>query len=266
MKPLLSICIPTYNRAELVTLLVQRLLANPGPFDICVHVDGSTDDTLQRLTQVKDSRLRVTYAENQGRAGSLISTVSNASGRFCMLFDDDDDLTSEGLVRVLNDCIEPLLEGCVGRIYHLVDESGARVGSTFPVQRSNLIALRADHGVTGDKKEVVLTEPLLKAMTVDKLYRRVPTSLYWARLALSQDILCENVVIGRKTYLTGGMSDSIRRLKMRNSAPLVTLHRIRLLAFFQGRFKSKRFVLRSLMAVVVYALTVPFSRVQASKK
>lgn len=251
---MLSICIPTYNRAELVTSLVQRLLANPGPFEICVHVDGSADDTLQRLSSIDDPRLRVTSAENRGRARSLVAAGHNASGRYCMLFDDDDDLSAEGLARVLRDCTEPLPEGCVGRIYHLADEAGARVGSAFPVERANLIALRADHGVTGDKKEVVLTEPLRAAMITDKAYRRVPTSLYWARLALTQDVLCVNEMIGTKTYLAGGMSDSIKRLKRNNAEPLVSLHKTRLSAFFRRRFKSWRFALRSAFAMMLYGV------------
>ncbi|MFB9146801.1 glycosyltransferase family 2 protein [Halomonas alkalicola] len=253
MNPSLSICIPTYNRAGLVSQLVQRLLSNPGSFEICVHVDGSTDDTLHRLSQIQDPRLRVSSAENQGRAGALVAAVASASGRYCMLFDDDDDLSSAGLARVLRDCAEPLPDGCVGRVYHLADEAGIRVGTSFPVERSNLVALRADYGVRGDKKEVVLTEPLRVAMRIDKTYRRVPTSLYWTRLAMTHDILCINEVIGKKNYLEGGMSDSIKRLKQQNAAPMILLHKARLSAFVRRRFKSWRFAGRSVVAILAYS-------------
>ena len=251
---LLSICIATFNRAGLVEHLVRSVLGMPGSFEICVHVDGSTDDTIQRLSLIDDPRLRVTSDVNCGRAVSLVAAVNNASGRYCMLFDDDDELSDEGLARVLKDCAEPLPEGCVGRIYHLADELGARGGSPFPVARSNLIALRADHAVTGDKKEVVLTEPLRAAMLTDKAYRRVPTSLYWARLALTHDVLCVNEVIGTKTYLAGGMSDSIYRLKRENIHPLILLQEVRLAAFSSRRYRSWRFALRSFIALIIYSV------------
>lgn len=260
MSPLLSICIPTYNRAELVATLVRRLLANPGPFEICVHVDGSTDDTLQRLSLIGDRRLRVSSSENRGRAGALVAAVSAASGLFCMFFDDDDYLNVRGLACLLRDCAEPLPEGCVGRIYHLADESGVRVGSAFPVGRSNLIALRADYRVTGDKKEVVLTKPLRAAMRADRAHRRVPTSLYWARLALTHDVLCVNEVIGTKTYLAGGMSDSIKRLKRQNARPMASLYTTQVSAFFKRRFRSWRFALRSAFAMILYGISTLTSR------
>lgn len=256
----LSICIPTYNRSDLVTALVKRLLGNSGQFQICVHVDGSTDDTYDRLIQISDPRLCITTSANQGRASSLATAVANASGRFCMLFDDDDDLSTKGLALVLRYCAEAPPQGCVGWIYHLADESGERVGSTFPVSRSNFIALRADHSVKGDKKEVVLTEPLRMAMQTAVAYRRIPTSLYWARLALSYDVICMNETIGTKTYLAGGMSDTIKRIKRDNAGPLIELHKTRLYALFKWRFKSLRFAFRSAIAIVVYGLQALKSR------
>lgn len=252
--PLLSICIPSYNRADLVTSLVERLLTYPGRFEICVHVDGATDDTLARLNAIKDTRLHVSTGLNTGRAGALVAALAQASGRYCMVFDDDDTLFPKGLARVLTDCAKPLPHRCVGRIYHMQDAKGQRIGTTFPVTRSNLIALRADHGVTGDKKEIVLTAALRAAMQTDGAHRRVPTSLYWARLALTADVLCVNAEIGAKSYLAGGMTDRIAQLKRSNPAPLILLHQTRLSAFAKRRFRSWRYALRSALALGVYRL------------
>ena len=63
-----------------------------------------------------------------------------------------------------------------------------------------------------------------------------------------------NEVIGTKTYLAGGMSDSIKRLKQQNAAPLVLLHKTHLSAFFKGRYRSWRFALRSAFAILVYGV------------
>lgn len=249
---LLSICIPTCNRADRVSRLVSGLLAVPGQFEICVHDDGSSDDTHARLSKIVDPRLRLSRSSNQGRAQALRSAIGGANGRFAMIFDDDDILYPRGLAAVLADCAALLPEGCAGFVYHLEDDSGRRIGGDFPVDRSNLVALRADCGVTGDKKEVVLREDLLAAMDVPGSPRRVPTSLYWTRLSHGHDILCRNVTIGRKSYLADGMSDRVAVLKAANPWPMYLLARARVAAFAAGRYRSPAFLLRSLAGVVLH--------------
>lgn len=251
---LLSICIPSFNRSDLVLRLVGYLISVPGNFEICVHVDGSTDNTIEQLKLINDPRLRMGYAPNQGRAGALYSAVQMARGQFVMLFDDDDTLWSEGIDIVLRDCAASVPDGCVGFVYHLADDNGKQVGDDFPCDRTNLLALRADLGVRGDKKEVVLTESLKKVM-MDGAdgHRRIPTSLFWSRLALDHDVICRNQVIGRKTYLAGGMTHGIRSLKTANAIPMVLLYFTHLRGFLLGKYRSPRFAMRSMLALALYS-------------
>ena len=141
--PALSICIPTYNRMEMIVELVRALTAVGGNFEILVHDDGSTDDTLKALSSIGDPRLHVTSGPNRGRAHALASATAGAAGFFTMLFDDDDELWPDGLGLVLADCAEPLPDGAAGYIYHMADEAGVRIGDAFPAGRSNFLALRA---------------------------------------------------------------------------------------------------------------------------
>jgi len=253
-QPLLSFCIPTFNRAELVARLVEDLLSQPGSFEICVHIDGSKDDTLEKLRAISNSRLVVGSAANRGRGQALRSAVQMAQGKFAILFDDDDTLSHDGLAKILSDCGKDLPDGCTGYIYQLETLDGQPVGTRFPVERANLISLRADHNVTGDKKEVVSTKMLQAEMTkISGSYRRIPTSLYWARLALQGDILCCNDVVGTKNYLSGGMSDTIKRLKRDNAWPIVMLELTIIRAYFKGRFRSRQYFARALAAAIYYA-------------
>ena len=61
-----------------------------GDFEICVHIDGSTDNTSQQLSNIVNPRLRVSSGENRGRGSALYKTVSMAYGEFIMIFDDDE--------------------------------------------------------------------------------------------------------------------------------------------------------------------------------
>lgn len=250
----LSICIPTYNRRERVAALVRHLLAMPGAFEICVHVDGSIDGTKEELATISDTRLVASSGPNGGRANAMLSACRQARGRFILIFDDDDTLSHEGLRTVLADCARPLAEGAVGYIYHLVGEGGDRIGDPFPMMaQSNFLALRADHGVHGDKKELVLAHAL-KAVIYDGQgrFRRVPTSLIWSRLALRYDVICRDVVIGRKLYLAGGMTNNINTLKTRDAYPMALLYATHVNAFARGRYRSVRFLAKALAGVAIY--------------
>jgi glycosyltransferase involved in cell wall biosynthesis len=251
--PRLSICIPTYNRQRMVIALVEQLLAQPGNFEVRVHVDGSSDGTLKALSKISDPRVHVTSGPNRGRASALASAVGAASGEFTMLFDDDDELWPQGLAMVLEDCAAPPPPGIAGYAYHLVDDSGVRLGDDFPVEQSNFLRVRNDFKVRGDKKEVVLTD-LLKPVVerTRRLGRRVPTSLYWTTISLEHDVIFRNVDIGRKHYEVGGMSHGIRHLKRANPRPLVALYRAQVKGFGKGRFHSPLAGARALLALTYY--------------
>jgi glycosyltransferase involved in cell wall biosynthesis len=254
LLPDLSICIPSYNRRELILALVTWLLEQEGRFEIRVHDDGSKDGTAEALSGLNDPRLHVTFSENAGRAAALAKAVGGASGRFTMLFDDDDELYPEGLARVLEDCARPLQTGIAGYIYHLTDEAGNRLGDMFTITRTNFLKLRNDFRIRGDKKEVVLTE-LLKPIVVEthNLGRRVPTSLYWATIALKYDVICRNLEIGRKYYQKGGMSDRIEHLKGVNPRPLVALYRVHAAGFLRGRYRSPMAAGRAMLALTYHS-------------
>lgn len=251
--PNLSICIPTYNRRDKVLELVNQLLQVEGAFEICVHVDGSTDGTYDHLVAIGNPRLQVSVGANRGRASAVATTCRIATGQFIMIFDDDDQLYEPGLHTVLTDCQFELPSRVVGFIYHLEDERGVRIGDEFPCQRTNFLQLRADYHIHGDKKEVVQAGELRKVMLEPHgRYRRVPTSLIWSHLALSHDVLCRNVVIGRKAYLEGGMTSNIRTLKSRNAYPMYLLYRTHIWGFARRRYRSLRFLLKALAGIVAY--------------
>lgn len=264
---ILSICIPTFNRRERVVTLVRDLLSMPGSFEICVHVDGSTDGTMQELATISNARLAVTGGPNRGRANALLSACRQACGRFILIFDDDDTISHDGLQAALDDCARPLPERVIGYIYHFVGEHGGRIGDPFPlIARSNFLALRADQGVRGDKKELVLADALKAALYDGNMqFRRVPTSLIWSRLAIRYDVICRDVMIGRKIYLTDGMTDNIAKLKARDAYPMALLYTTHVKAFVHGRYRSFRFLGKAIAGVVVYGARAAFGALRQKR-
>jgi glycosyltransferase involved in cell wall biosynthesis/peptidoglycan/xylan/chitin deacetylase (PgdA/CDA1 family) len=90
--PDLSVVIATYNRAAQLRTCLDALARQDDivGFEVVVVVDGSTDGTRELLARYPAPYpLRVVYQENAGQCRSLNRGVSEATGRFCVLLDDD---------------------------------------------------------------------------------------------------------------------------------------------------------------------------------
>lgn len=99
----LSICIPTYNRAELVYGCVTACLScipNIG-VEIVVNDNCSPDDTEKRLSEIRDSRF--SYYKNDYNIGyqNLAVALTKGKGKFCMLLSDEDELLKVNWDRLL---------------------------------------------------------------------------------------------------------------------------------------------------------------------
>ena len=93
----LSICIPTYNRSRNVVALAADILASNEPgIEIVVLDNGSTDDTVEKLHQLADTRLAIySNAANFGVLHNILNVLDKAKGRYAVLLLDKDriDLT-----------------------------------------------------------------------------------------------------------------------------------------------------------------------------
>jgi glycosyltransferase involved in cell wall biosynthesis len=88
--PLISVIIPTFNRANLIAATVQSALTQDfSDFEIIVIDDGSTDSTPQVLSQFAD-RIKVIRRENKGLGASRNLGLTHATGKYAALLDDDD--------------------------------------------------------------------------------------------------------------------------------------------------------------------------------
>lgn len=88
--PLVSVVIPTYNRAEYAVAAVESVLAQTHPKIECVVVDdGSTDATPEALAPFED-RIVLHRQENRGLAGARNAGIRLATGDFVGFLDSDD--------------------------------------------------------------------------------------------------------------------------------------------------------------------------------
>ncbi|MGH7827514.1 MAG: glycosyltransferase [Candidatus Binatia bacterium] len=90
MPPLISVIIPTYNRASMVKEAVDSVLAQSyRNFELIVIDDGSTDGTTRELAGYGDA-LRVLSQARRGVAAARNSGVRSAKGQYLAFLDSDD--------------------------------------------------------------------------------------------------------------------------------------------------------------------------------
>jgi glycosyltransferase involved in cell wall biosynthesis len=96
-RPLLSVVIPTWNRARLVCEAIESALTQrPGHVEIVVVDDGSTDNTSGELAQRFGSRIRVQRMPLRlGIGAARNAGIAQATGEL-LAFLDSDDLWLDG--------------------------------------------------------------------------------------------------------------------------------------------------------------------------
>ena len=104
MPPFLSICIPTYNRAELLDYCLENVAALKDcgkPIEIVLSDNGSTDDT-PRVVEAHLARNPLLRAhrlpENRGAPANWLNALRKAEGEFMVYLADDDSLIADGLL------------------------------------------------------------------------------------------------------------------------------------------------------------------------
>lgn len=102
-KPLLSICIPTYNRKWESIELIQRCLeVNNSNIEIVVTDQMSTDGTVEAIKELRDSRIRV-IINQEPMIGylNMIQSIYNAAGKYALYVNDRDLLYTDKIVGLI---------------------------------------------------------------------------------------------------------------------------------------------------------------------
>jgi len=132
--PLVSVVIPTYNRAHVVRRAIDSVLAQTfADFEIIVVDDGSTDRTDELVQGIPDWRIRyIRNSRNLGLAATRNAGIRQARGQYIALLDSDDEWLPEKLDRqlsVMRQAAEP-----VGLTYTGYDRiyNGKCIGTFVP--------------------------------------------------------------------------------------------------------------------------------------
>jgi glycosyltransferase involved in cell wall biosynthesis len=156
--PILSICIPTFQRKEALEKTLQGLIESEklvaGKLEICISDNGSSDGTFEML---KDYAKRYSFIhirknpKNVGFDANLLASLKMAHGKYCWGIGDDDTIIPEGVRTFVTLLSEkgPFTMGLTGAMAHKRDSD--LIAQYFPRQEysnrefiDNLISLIHD--------------------------------------------------------------------------------------------------------------------------
>lgn len=101
-NPLVSIILPTYNRAAFLPKALDSVFAQTYEnWEIILIDDGSTDDTVAILKKYDDARIRYFFQENQGVSSARNYGIAQCDGEVIALLDSDDEWLPEKLASQL---------------------------------------------------------------------------------------------------------------------------------------------------------------------
>lgn len=141
-KPLVSVVIPTYNRANLIGRAIQSVLGQTYQnFELIVVDDASTDDTKQIVKGFQDDRIEyIGHNKNKGGAAARNTGIQKANGKYIAFLDSDDEWLSTKLEKQLN-CFSQGSDS-IGAVYcshYTQDDSlGYRRGPSSNLKKGDL--------------------------------------------------------------------------------------------------------------------------------
>lgn len=92
----ITIIVPAYNASEYIEQCIENILKIPyNNIELIVVNDGSTDDTLKKISQYKNEKLIVVNQKNSGVSVARNKGLLKATGEYVTFFDVDDKISPE---------------------------------------------------------------------------------------------------------------------------------------------------------------------------
>src|SRR5438552_13258444 len=111
-RPLLSVTIPTWNRSHFLKEMVLSVITQAERYgltnevEVVISDNASTDDTQSVVAELQaHTQVGIKYHRNEANLGAIkniVQTLELSSGRYWMLYGDDDLMVDGALPRILD--------------------------------------------------------------------------------------------------------------------------------------------------------------------
>lgn len=200
-NPLVSILIPTFNRANYIGFALDSALSQTyRNIEIIVHDDASTDDTQNVLSKYRDPRLRIIRTKtNHSMIGGWNYIVKKAKGEYIKFLASDDLLEPscvEDLVGIASKYPQAALITCTRKFVdntgHIIKKMGfaSRTERVGGIEHARWILTSIRQNLIGEPTAVMYPKRLVRlAGEYDARFSQFADFEYWIRLLAYGDLV-----------------------------------------------------------------------------
>ncbi|MBU7582200.1 MAG: glycosyltransferase [Nostoc sp. TH1S01] len=191
--PKISVIIPTYNSEKTIKTTVDSVLNQSFTnFELIVINDGSTDLTLEIISQIQDSRLKVFSFENAGGNVSRNRGLQQATGEFVSFLDADDVWTPDKLASQFK-ALQDNVDAKVAYSWtDYIDEHGQFLvsGNHITVNGDVYERLLISNFLENGSNPLIYKEALVELGGFDESLSAAQDWDMWLRLAAKYSFIC----------------------------------------------------------------------------
>ena len=210
MAPIVSIIIPCYNQgfylAQAIRSVQFQTFEN---WEAVIVDDGSTDETHDIVSRMKDVRMRYVYQENHGLSAARNRGILSANAPIIALLDSDDQWEPTFLERMLEclDCHPDAVASYCGHSF--INAQGQSVGSpsvkVVPPHKFRQILI--DGGNWLVPSEVVFKRvPTMQGYLFDESLGGCADTDFWYRMSERHNLVGLDEILVRYRIHDGSMS------------------------------------------------------------
>ncbi len=116
-SPLISVVIPLYNEEHSIKNVIERI-PDHNSYEIIVVDDGSTDESVKKIREIKDKDIKIIkHEKNQGYGASILNGVKHATGDIIVTMDSDGQHNPEEITDLIKPIVNDQADIVVGSRY-----------------------------------------------------------------------------------------------------------------------------------------------------
>jgi glycosyltransferase involved in cell wall biosynthesis len=191
--PIISVIIPAYNSEKTIKITIDSVLNQTFKnFELIVINDGSTDSTLDIISQIQDYRLKVLSFDNAGGNVSRNRGLHQAVGEFISFLDADDIWTTDKLASQL----EALQANTDAKVAYswtdYIDENGKFLvtGNHLTVNGDVYERLLVSNFLENGSNPLIYRADLVELGGFDESLKAAQDWDMWLRLAAKYSFIC----------------------------------------------------------------------------
>lgn len=244
----ISVLTPTYNRAKLLQRLYQSLLENMGKgiqIQWLIMDDGSTDQTEEIITKIKqENKLEIYYQkqENQGKMKALNNLLPQVTGEV-MIECDSDDYFKANAFEIIAEHAKHMEENTYALAFLKEDQNGNNLGKLFEKEKTTMFDLYFKEAEPAEGEKALVFQTKIRKQykyPLEKEEKFVTEARLYHQMDLQYHIKCVNEPIMVCEYQEDGYTQNMIQIFKNNPYGYYEYFKEMFLMDWNGVYLKKR--------------------------